>query len=361
MPDKIAFDFDRRMQSQIALLDRRKGPVLDSRGYWWPEKEQVAVQFMTRYVFFALGSLFFLTIDNYRPIVLPLNTLLVVYGIYFVVNSALFLIAMRKIGVAELRIGMLVDMFMVTISLIHDPYPVPPSALAYLMVIFGNGMRYGMRPFAEAAAVATLGMVLGYGIRYRLGGFELTSADVFYGIFWTVLVFYAFLLMGQVDAQRKLLAFRSRYDSLTGLLNRNGFIEAVEARLAKATRDSPKALLFVDVNEFKGINDTFGHAAGDRVLQEIARILSESTGTDLVCRWGGDEFVALLDRGGETAKECMSRIEERVRLWSHGNGLPVSVSFGMSVAPADGVDLDTLLSVADIKLYQSKAGQFLTR
>jgi diguanylate cyclase (GGDEF)-like protein len=225
------------------------------------------------------------------------------------------------------------------------------------MVIFGNGMRYGMRPFAEGAVVATLGMVLSYGIRYRLGGFELTAADVFYGIFWTVLVFYAFLLMGQVDAQRKLLAYRSRYDSLTGMLNRNGFIESAEPILARASDASPMSLLFVDINDFKGVNDTYGHAAGDRVLREIARILAESTESDLVCRWGGDEFVALLKQDATAVRGCLNRIEERTRLWSHGNGLPVSVSFGLSYAPHDGTDLDTLLSVADIKLYQSKASQ----
>lgn len=357
MSEEGTFGFDRRTLTRLAMEDRRKGPVLDSQGYWWPEKEHVAVQFMTRYVFFALGSLFFLTVDIYRPVLLPLNALLAVYGLYFVVNSVLFLMAMRKIGVTALRVGMLVDMFMVTISLIHDPYPVPPSALAYLMVVFGNGMRYGMRPFAESAVLATLGMVLGLGIRYRLGGFAVTPADLFYGIFWAVLVFYAFLLMGQVDGQRKLLAYRSRYDSLTGLLNRNGFIEAVETRIAEATHDSPQTLLFVDVNEFKNINDRFGHAAGDRVLQEIARILSESTESELVCRWGGDEFVVLLDQGEAAAREYLSRIKERTRLWSHGNGLPVSLSMGVSFAPKDGTNLETLLSVADINLYQSKSGQ----
>lgn len=355
MSEHNVMDFDRRARPLSELSERRKGPVLDSRGYWWPDKDQVAVQFMTRYVFFALGSLFFLTIDIYQPVVLSLNALLAVFGAYFIINSVLFMLAMRRIDVTALRVGMLVDMFMVTISVIHDPYPVPPSALAYLMVIFGNGMRYGMRPFAEGAVVATLGMVLSYGIRLRLGGFELSAADVFYGIFWFVLVFYAFLLMGQVDTQRKLLAYRSRYDSLTGMLNRNGFIETVEENLARASSASPMTLLFVDLNDFKGVNDTYGHAAGDRVLQAMGKILSESTESDLVCRWGGDEFVALLDMDPASARHCVNRIEERTRLWSSGNGLPVSVSFGMSCAPDDGMDLDTLLSVADIKLYQSKS------
>ena len=252
---------------------------------------------------------------------------------------------------------MMVDMFMVTISVIHDPYPVPPSALAYLMVVFGNGMRYGMRPFAESAVVATLGLVLSYGVRYRLGGFNVSAADLFYGLFWSVLVFYAFMLMGQVDNQRKLLAYRSRYDALTGVLNRNGFFEDAGKVLESASADSPKTLLFVDINDFKSVNDRFGHAAGDRVLQEVGKILEESTESNLVCRWGGDEFVVLIESGELLAKQHAARIEDRIHLWSRGNGLPFGISLGMSQAPVDGNDLETLLSVADIKLYKSKSGQ----
>lgn len=347
--------FERRTQTQGAPVERCQGAVLDSQGYWWPERREVVVQFLTRYIFWALGSLFFLTVDGYQPVVLSLDALLAVYGMYFVLNSVLFWLAMRNLSVSTLRVGMMVDMFMVTISVIHDPYPVPPSALAYLMVIFGNGMRYGMRPFAESAVVATLGMVLSYGIRYRLGGFEVTPADLFYGLFWIVLVLYAFMLMGQIDRQHKLLDYRSRYDSLTGLLNRSGFIEMAEPRLGAAGDHAPQTLLFADLNDFKSINDRFGHAAGDRVLLEIGRILKESTDSELVGRWGGDEFVVLLRHGEAMVHTVINRIEERILLWSQGNGLPVSLSLGVGVAPRDGDDLDTLLSVADIKLYQSKA------
>lgn len=350
-------DFDRRSHLKTATVERRQGPVLDSRGYWWPQRREVIVQFITRYVFWGLGSLFFLTVDGYKPLVLSLNSLLIVYGLYFVLNSLLFGMAMRRLNVAALRVGMLLDMFMVTISVIHDPYPVPPSALAYLMVIFGNGMRYGMRPFAESAVVATLGMVLSYGIRYRLGSFDITPADLFYGLFWIMLVLYAFMLMGQVDRQHKLLDYRSRYDSLTGLLNRSGFIELAVSRLDQATEHAPQTLLFADLNSFKGINDRFGHAAGDRVLFEVGRILKESTDSDLVGRWGGDEFVVLLRHGEAMIQNILNRIEERTQLWAHGNGLPVSLSMGVGFAPKDGHDLDTLLSVADIKLYQNKAEQ----
>lgn len=357
-PPNNPIGFDRREAETAAVpVERRKTPALDTRGYWWPEPSEVAIQFLTRYVFWALGSLFFLTVEPYRAVLLSLDGMLGAYGGYFVLNSVLFWLAMRKLTVGMLRAGMLVDMVMVTVSVVHDPYPVPPSALAYLMVIFGNGMRYGMRPFAESAAAATLGMVLSYGLRYRVGGFEVTPADLFFGLFWVVLVFYAYMLMGRVERQYNLLHHRSRYDALTGLLNRGGFLEAAAHLLGSATTQSPRAVLLADLDAFKSVNDRFGHAAGDRVLTEMGRILRESTGSELVGRWGGDEFVVLLDLDEAAAQTLLHRIEERTALWAQGNGLPVSVSLGVATAPAEGSDIDTLLSVADVKLYQHKAEQ----
>lgn len=348
--------YERREQAKPVARDRRHEPGFDPLDYWWPERREVAFQFLTRYVFWALGSLFFLTIDAYRAVVLPLNGLLLVYGLYFVLNSLLFWMAMRGLDVFILRAGLMLDIGMVTLSVMHDPYPVPPSALAYLMVILGNGMRYGMRLFAESAVLATLCMVISYGVRYRLGDFEPSTADLFYGLFWVILVLYAFMLMGQVDKQHKLLDYRSRFDPLTGLLNRAGFAESARETLAAATEKKPQTLLFADLDSFKSINDRFGHAVGDRVLVEMGRILRESTDTPLVGRWGGDEFIALVEHGGESqAQASLSRIRERTQLWAQGNGLPVSVSLGVGVAPRDGKDLDTLLGVADIKLYQDKA------
>jgi diguanylate cyclase (GGDEF)-like protein len=338
-------------------MERRQAPVFDRQGYWWPERRQVIIQFVTRYIFWGVGSLFFLTVDSYQPVVLTHKNLQIVFGIYFAVTTLLFSMALRKLSVGALRVGMLVDMLMVTISVIHDPYPVPPTALVFLMVIFGNGMRYGLRLFAESAVAATFCMALSYGLRYWLGGFAVTPADLFYGLFWTLLVFYAFLLMGQVNKQHKLLDYRSKYDPLTGLLNRNGFIESAEPRLMAATDDAPQTLLFADLNAFKGINDRFGHAAGDRVLVEVGRILKESTDSALVGRWGGDEFVLLLKPGESRVESVMNRIHERTMLWAQGNGLPVSVGLGVGCAPRDGNDLDALLSVADINLYQNKAEQ----
>ena len=115
-------------------------------------------------------------------------------------------------------------------------------------------------------------------------------------------------------------------------------------------------MLFADLNQFKAVNDRYGHGVGDRVLAEFAQIFSESAEMGVCGRWGGDEFVALLPQRDDAAiRQIYARIEARTAAWSLSNGLPMAVSLGVSQAPRDGHDLMALLSVADIHLYHSKS------
>lgn len=321
---------------------------------WLPQRKEVVTQFFTRYLFIVLGVVFFTANNNIRPVLASVDVILILYGLYFALVSLLFVRSLKGMSLRLMRLSMLVDMFMVTISVIHDPYPVPPSAMAYLMVILGNGMRYGMRPFAEALGVAMLGMALSFGVRYRLAGFEVTAADVFFGVFWLVINVYAYVLLGRINLQYRLLEYRSRCDNLTGVLNRHGLTEKM-ARTLKQGDGNKLAVLFADLDSFKQINDQFGHAAGDRVLMEFAQILKDSAETEIVGRWGGDEFVAVFPGAENEVQVVKDRVQRRMQLWSQANGLPVSVSLGCSLAPRDGLDLLTLLSVADISLYRNKA------
>jgi diguanylate cyclase (GGDEF)-like protein len=321
---------------------------------WLPQRKEVVTQFFTRYLFIVLGVLFFTANNNIRPVLVSVNVILILYGLYFVLVSLLFVWSLKGMSLRLMRIAMLLDILLVTISVIHDPYPVPPSAMAYLMVILGNGMRYGMRPFAEALGLAMLGMALSFGVRYRVAGFEVTAADVFFGVFWLVINVYAYVLLGRINLQYRILDYRSRCDSLTGLLNRHGLTEKMASTL-KQGDGNKLAVLFADLDSFKQINDQFGHAAGDRVLMEFAQILKDCAETDMVGRWGGDEFVAVFPGAENEVRVVKDRLQRRMHLWSQANGLPVSVSLGSSLAPRDGLDLLTLLSVADIALYRNKA------
>jgi diguanylate cyclase (GGDEF)-like protein len=162
----------------------------------------------------------------------------------------------------------------------------------------------------------------------------------------------------QLHDQREQLATLSLTDPLTGLPNRRAFVTRFPHMLGLAERGHATALVLLDIDRFKSINDRYGHGVGDRVLAEFAQIFSESAEMGVCGRWGGDEFVAILPQRDEAAiRRIFGRIESRTEAWSNSNGLPMAVSLGVSHAPSDGHDLVTLLSVADIHLYQSKSQQ----
>jgi diguanylate cyclase (GGDEF)-like protein len=325
-------------------------------GFWVPDRSEIVTQFFTRYLFFALAVIYFSTLDDVRPVFFTIEQLLIALGVYFVLNSAFFHLALKRVTLPRIRIAMSADLIIVTLCVLHDPNPIPPSALAFLMVLLGNGMRYGMRLFAEVLGGAILGMAVAFALRYRLGGFEVSAGDVFFGVFWVTLALYAYILMGRIESQRMQLDYRSRFDALTGLLNRHGLLASADRVFDRAAPDVPATVLFADLNQFKSINDRYGHGVGDRVLAEVAQFFSESVDMGVCGRWGGDDFVARLPRrDGATVEQMFERIEARTEAWSQSNGLPMTVSLGVAHAPRDGHDLMTLLSVADIHLYQSKS------
>ncbi|OJF14278.1 bifunctional diguanylate cyclase/phosphohydrolase [Couchioplanes caeruleus] len=160
-------------------------------------------------------------------------------------------------------------------------------------------------------------------------------------------------------------------DSLTGLYNRRFFQEMLKLESERAVRaDEPMALIVVDLDRFKQINDTHGHPTGDAVLVQVAdRIRQAVRNSDIVARYGGEEFVCLLPGAGE---EAAAEVAERVR-WcvrrtpiqtGPGHEIAVTASLGFAVttsvttdgAGTDGIDVERLVAAADRALYEAKAG-----
>lgn len=151
--------------------------------------------------------------------------------------------------------------------------------------------------------------------------------------------------------RERLLDSAAHTDFLTGVLNRRGFTLQAERRL----RVSPCMLLVLDIDGFKRINDTLGHAEGDRLLRELGKICLESVrAADVVGRLGGDEFAILIDGGtAETAAAVASRIRQAFAQTLTPHGLAVAVSIGIDGAKP-GNTLDDLLRQADMRLYRAK-------
>lgn len=161
----------------------------------------------------------------------------------------------------------------------------------------------------------------------------------------------------QIARQQHYLA---NHDSLTGLLNRSAFQSRLEKSLAQAQNSAGSvALLFIDLDGFKRVNDTEGHRAGDEVLRIVAqRISSTVRAGDTMARLGGDEFLVMLDR--EVTREVTDNIGHRIIEALHqpmtidGRDLNIGASIGVAVNPPLGEDIDALMNRADQAMYSAK-------
>ncbi len=166
--------------------------------------------------------------------------------------------------------------------------------------------------------------------------------------------------LGELQSSRAALDHLAQHDPMTGLPNRRCFFERLERAIANARRSGkPLAVLFVDLDHFKQINDRFGHAVGDQVLQSVARQLSSITREiDTVARLGGDEFVILLEHFEQTRDilQIVHKLHERFQtsLLIDGHELDIHACIGVSLYPRDGISAEQLLQYADSAMYNSK-------
>jgi diguanylate cyclase len=166
--------------------------------------------------------------------------------------------------------------------------------------------------------------------------------------------------LAEIEALQQQLRDQANRDALTGLFNRRYLVATLERELARCRREGqPMALLMLDVDHFKAINDHHGHRAGDETLRRMGQLLASSTRKeDIPCRYGGEEFVLLMP--GMSATAALERAEalcaafSEVVVPSPGGEIRTTVSIGVAVFPEHGDDLDALTHHADQALYWVK-------
>ena len=173
-------------------------------------------------------------------------------------------------------------------------------------------------------------------------------------------------LINLVDdiTERKLSSDRmvhlAHYDALTDLPNRALFHEQLEQEIKRINRGEQFAVLYIDIDEFKGINDSLGHAVGDELLKGVALRLSRCVReTDFVARLGGDEFAVVQTaiHNSDDVTELVNRIYDEIRepYECLGHQISTDASIGIALAPRDGTNLEQLLKNADLAMYSAKA------
>lgn len=164
----------------------------------------------------------------------------------------------------------------------------------------------------------------------------------------------------ELEESQRELREQANTDALTGLANRRFFTQIANKELSLMRRQKEHfAVLMMDIDHFKKTNDTFGHAAGDYVLKQVARALSNSIREeDTVARVGGEEFVVSSPYNNRLAAivlaERLRKAVESLDIQFEGNHIPVTISIGIALQPQDGDSLETLLAAADERLYIAK-------
>ncbi len=170
-----------------------------------------------------------------------------------------------------------------------------------------------------------------------------------------------------LDEGAKQLFYLATHDRLTGLANRWLLEERLRHAIARSRRIGVAgALLFIDLDDFKGINDRHGHETGDRVLVLAAeRLVASVRASDTVARWGGDEFAVILegvrhrDVAHEKGRELVQQLAEPIEAQEGGGGPALRASVGVALFPEDGEDVASLLAQADRRMYRAKGRRVL--
>ena len=176
-----------------------------------------------------------------------------------------------------------------------------------------------------------------------------------------VLAMFAYVIVQWRDREQRLKEL-CKTDYLTGVHNRRSFMDRAETEFVRAQRfSSPIAVVMLDVDHFKRVNDSYGHATGDEVLKVVARIMAaEVRRHDVIARYGGEEFALLLAETNEEQARVMAercRVEiERANIIVGGKAIKVTASLGIAAYPRDGIsNVEQLVNLADEALYRAKA------
>jgi diguanylate cyclase (GGDEF)-like protein len=245
----------------------------------------------------------------------------------------------------------------------HDSSAAAQISLTFPTLFTASQMRVGAAVMTAAAAIAAEAIVV-----LSMKPFEVALTDALHVSASVVITTILLVVNGNrqesmfatLQDQAAELERQATVDSLTGLVARRVLVDAARSALTTGTQDHGSALILIDVDHFKNINDGYGHVVGDEVLIHIAGILSSRSRSDtVVSRLGGDEIALLLpdchaDAALRRAEELRAAVRESPLLLKDGRTIPLSISVGVAHAAGDGWDLEVLYQHADESLYDAK-------
>lgn len=277
-------------------------------------------------------------------------------SIAFIITLALFVAVVVWPGVSVARriVGLIHDVVTISTAMFLGEAGAAAVAAIYLWVTLGNGFRYGIAYLYGCAILS----IVGFGAVFMLSDYwheqRLLSINIL--ILLALIPPYVGGLLKSLREAEALLKQRASFDGLTGLMNRVEFEQNIAAILA--SRQNGHFMLFCDLDHFKAVNDSAGHAAGDKLLADVGQIIQECVRhDDLTARLGGDEFAVFLkncpqDRVRAIAESIRSSISGYRLAWSTDY---YSVGVSVGAAPSAAVkDIESLFRLADAACYAAK-------
>ena len=276
-------------------------------------------------------------------------TLLLVAAIITLASAALLQVWRRPPDVVLVLLPAYGTLLITLGVAIANPLGAAPLFYLWPLLVAAYFLR-GRELLAHAVFVeANLALVLAFAVETPAKGQIFLDVSLSLGLVTA--------LVDGLTARMERLVARLRHaattDALTGVLNRRAFEDALAAEMA---RGRPFALLVVDLDHFKGVNDRLGHAGGDGALQDVVEVmLADKRAEDLLARIGGEEFALLLTGARAHGAEAFAeRLRERVEVGTGAGRVPMTVSIGVAVHPHDGATAAELLLAADRALYAAK-------
>ena len=277
--------------------------------------------------------------------------------VYSVIASILFFIMKKDSLIAQLMIYLSISLLFFFACLITQNKPDIPATMFIALLLIAPVFMIDKPVFMtiELIAASAVFLLWMYNVKpYNIWQMDFINVIIFL-IVGTIINFIANSIRIKEFILTRKIAIQKDTDELTGLMNKGALIREIQAVLDDKAAN--KGILFVmDVDHFKKINDTYGHNAGDYVLQTLAGIFRERLQKSYVCRWGGEEFLFLTEGRVEDCRELIESLRESVEKADFTyNGSSIHVTITAGIEPYDaGRSTDKWIQRADEKLYYGK-------
>jgi diguanylate cyclase len=328
-----------------------------------PDNFSIPEIYMPLLQFIVRLSLAFLTVIYFNWLPLPALVLnkpqIFLIIIVFIVFHLLWWwnYKTRGAGSLAIRLGAWVDLGGAVTATLVDPFLTPPMLLLILIAVLGDGIQHGLKMFLEMLFGALAFIIIIFPLRHLI-----TGAPPPYGLYFILFLlafalYYAFMLIRRIEKMKKEAEEIGDQDPLTGLLNRRAFVKSAKYLLSLHERTNmPLVVMFADLDDFKEVNDTFGHEMGDRVLLHFSKLVKEKLRrTDILARYGGDEFVFIItDISPEGAESVALRLQREFAHWAGSRDMKTGVSFGLGAVPEGAMEIEEILHRVDSALYDAK-------